>query len=414
MPGLLCSKRISYRFYRFYSSYSSYISYRLYRFYSSYNSYTHFTMQQSFKRIESLDILRGLDLFLLVFFQPVLMQICARVDAPWVKTIGRWFSHADWEGLHLWDMVMPLFLFMAGASMPFAFSKYRTAESKLPIYRKILKRFVILFILGMVVQGNLLGLDPQMFRFYSNTLQAIASGYLIASVLMLHLSLRAQIVATCLLMLIYWLPMHFCGDYTAEGNFAEMVDKAVLGRWRDGVYWDEQGQWHFSPWYHYTWVWSSLTFGVTVMLGTFAGQVIKAGSGNRQFTALRLAVIAFALLVLGYLHSMHAPVNKHLWTTSMTLISGGWCWALMAFFYWLVDVKGWSRGLSWLKIYGTNSIVAYMLGEVVNFRSVVQSVSYGLQPYLQDWYNVWLAFGNYLIIFFILRAMYKARVFVKI
>ena len=35
------------------------------------------------------------------------------------------------------------------------------------------------------------------------------------------------------------------------------------------------------------------------MLGTFAGQVIKAGSGNRQFTALRLAVIAFALLVLG-------------------------------------------------------------------------------------------------------------------
>lgn len=373
-----------------------------------------FTMQQSFKRIESLDILRGLDLFLLVFFQPVLMQICARVDAPWVKTIGRWFSHADWEGLHLWDMVMPLFLFMAGASMPFAFSKYRTAESKLPIYRKILKRFVILFILGMVVQGNLLGLDPQMFRFYSNTLQAIASGYLIASVLMLHLSLRAQIVATCLLMLIYWIPMHFCGDYTAEGNFAEMVDKAVLGRWRDGVYWDEQGQWHFSPWYHYTWVWSSLTFGVTVMLGTFAGQVIKAGSDNRRFTALRLAVIAFALLVLGYLHSMHAPVNKHLWTTSMTLISGGWCWALMAFFYWLVDVKGWSRGLSWLKIYGTNSIVAYMLGEVVNFRSAVQSVSYGLQPYLQDWYNVWLAFGNYLIIFFILRAMYKARVFVKI
>ena len=96
--------------------------------------------------------------------------------------------------------------------MPFAFSKYRTAETKWPIYRKILKRFVILFILGMVVQGNLLGLDPQMFRFYSNTLQAIASGYLIASVLMLHLSLRAQIVATCLLMLIYWIPMHFCGD----------------------------------------------------------------------------------------------------------------------------------------------------------------------------------------------------------
>ena len=147
-------------------------------------------MQQSQKRIESLDILRGLDLFLLVFFQPVLMQICNRVDNPLLNTIGLWFSHADWEGLHLWDMVMPLFLFMAGASMPFAFSKYKTADSKWPVYRKVVKRFVILFILGMVVQGNLLGLDPQMFRFYSNTLQAIASGYLIASMLMLHLGQR--------------------------------------------------------------------------------------------------------------------------------------------------------------------------------------------------------------------------------
>lgn len=62
----------------------------------------------------------------------------------------------------------------------------------------------------------------------------------------------------------------------------------------------------------------------------------------------------------------------------------------------------------------TNSIVAYMLGEVVSFRSIVQSLSYGLQPHLGDWYNVWLTFGNCLIIFFILWAMYKARVFVKI
>ena len=109
------------------------------------------------------------------------------------------------------------------------------------------------------------------------------------------------------------------------------------------------------------------------MLGAFAGQVIKAGSAYRRHTALRRAVIAVVLLLLGYVHSMHTPVNKHLWTTSMTLISGGWCWALMALFYWLIDVNGWSRGLAWLKIY-----------------------------------------GNCLIIFFILWAMYKARVFVKI
>ncbi|MDE5560627.1 MAG: DUF5009 domain-containing protein [Bacteroidaceae bacterium] len=371
-------------------------------------------MRQNNSRIESLDILRGLDLFLLVFFQPVLIQVCNRLDSPVAKTLAGWFSHAEWEGLHLWDLVMPLFLFMTGAAMPFAFSKYRTAETRLPVYRKIARRVIILFILGMVVQGNLLGLDPHYFRFYSNTLQAIASGYLIASMIILHLGFRARVAATCLLMLVYWLPMHFCGDYTPDGNFAEMVDRFVLGRWRDGVWWDEQGQWHFAGWYHYTWVWSSLTFGVTVMLGTFAGQVIKDGGSQRLLTAIRLSVVAALLMVLGIVHSWHTPVNKHLWTTSMTLLSGGWCWALMATSYWLVDVCGLSRCLAWLKIYGTNSIVAYMLGEVISFRSIVQSLSYGIKPYLGQWYGVWETFGNFLIIFLILRCMYKAKVFVKI
>lgn len=371
-------------------------------------------MQNISKRVESLDILRGLDLFLLVFFQPVLMSVCRQSDLPWLNTLGTWFSHADWEGLHLWDLVMPLFLFMAGASMPFAFSKYRMDENRWAVYRKIGKRFLILFLLGMVVQGNLLGLDPSHFRLYSNTLQAIATGYALGAMIMLHLAPRMQVVVTCLLMIVYWLPMHFYGDYSADGNFAEMVDRAVLGRWRDGVYWDEMGDWHFSPYYHYTWIWSSLTFTVTVMLGSFAGQVIRNGRDNPQRTAVSLTLGALALLVLGYAHGMHTPVNKHLWTTSMTLITGGWCWALMALSYWMIDVKRWNYGLGWLKIYGANSIVAYILGEVINFRSIVQSLSYGLRPWFGEWYDVWLTFGNYLIIFLILRTMFRHKVFVKI
>ncbi len=366
------------------------------------------------QRLQSLDILRGLDLFLLVFFQPVLMQVCARVDVPWIRTLGQWFSHVDWEGLNLWDLVMPLFLFMAGASMPFAFSKFQGAEDKRPVYRKIVKRFIILFILGMVVQGNLLDFNLQHLRLYSNTLQAIASGYLIASMLMLHLQTRGRIIATCLLMLVYWIPMHFCGDYTAEGNFAEMVDRLVLGRFRDGVWWDEQGQWHFASWYTYTWVWSSLTFGATVMLGALAGHIIKTGSHRREITTVKLFGIAASLLLLGYIHGWHTPVNKHLWTTSMVLISGGWCWALMGLFYWIVDVKGYTRGLAWLKVYGTNSIVAYILGEIINFRSIVESLIHGLRPMVGDWYAVCLSFGNYFIIFLILCYMHRARIFVKI
>lgn len=365
-------------------------------------------------RLASLDILRGFDLFLLVFFQPVLIALGHQLDFPWLKDVLRQFDHEVWIGFRFWDLVMPLFLFMTGVSMPFSFSKYESDSDKGPIYRKILKRFVLLFIFGMIVQGNLLGLNPQYIYLYTNTLQAIATGYLIAAILLLNCSFKWQILITLLLLIIYWIPMTFWGDFTPDGNFAERVDQWVLGRFRDGVSWNTDGSWNFSPSYHYTWIWSSLTFGVTVMLGTFAGKIMKEGKNERRKVVIRLFVIGFALLGIASIWSLQMPVIKRLWTCSMVLLSGGYCFLLMGLFYYWIDYKGNSRGLNWLKIYGMNSIAAYIIGEVINFRCVVASISYGLKPYLGEYYAVWLTFGNYLILFIILCMMYKNRIFLKI
>lgn len=351
-------------------------------------------------RLASLDILRGLDLFLLVFFQPVFIAFGQRLGLPWLDSILYQFDHEGWVGFRFWDLVMPLFLFMTGASMPFSFAKYKESPNKAPIYRKIIKRFILLFLFGMIVQGNLLGLNPQYIYIYTNTLQAIATGYLIAAVILLHYSLRGQIAFTALLLLIYWIPMTFCGDFTPSGNFATQVDQLVLGRFRGDA--------------SYTWVWSSLTFGVTVMLGAFAGRIMKAGKENRKRVVQTLLLIGIALIALSLLWSLQIPIIKRLWTCSMTLFSGGLCFLLMALFYYWIDYKGHTYGWNWLKIYGMNSITAYMLGEVVNFRCIAASVSYGLEPYLGNYYPVWLSFANFLIVFFILRVMYKQSCFLKI
>ena len=138
-------------------------------------------------RLASLDILRGFDLFLLVFFQPVFVALGQRLNFPWLNDILYQFDHESWIGFRFWDLVMPLFLFMTGASMPFSFSKFKNAPNKWHIYRKIIKRFVLLFIFGMIVQGNLLGLNPDSLYLYSNTLQAIATGYLIAAIIFVTL-----------------------------------------------------------------------------------------------------------------------------------------------------------------------------------------------------------------------------------
>lgn len=351
-------------------------------------------------RLASLDVLRGFDLFLLVFFQPVLVSVGQCADLPWLNAILYQFDHEVWIGFRFWDLVMPLFLFMTGASMPFSFSKYRDLPDKKAIWRKIIRRFLLLFLFGMIVQGNLLGLDPSHICFYANTLQAIACGYLIASVLLLYCTPRMQVVFTFILLLVYWLPMTFAGDFTLEGNFAYKIDRILMGRFRG------------DP--SYTWIWSSLTFGVTVMLGTFAGGMMKNGTADRKRTMRLLFGIGLALVGAGWLWGLQMPVIKRIWSCSMTLLSGGYCFLLMGLFYYWVDYKGHIGGLAWLKIYGMNSITAYLLGETINFRCIAHSVFYGMEQYLGTYYTAWLTFANFFILFLILRYMFQQKIFLKI
>lgn len=354
------------------------------------------TVSQPTKRLASLDILRGADLFLLCFIGPVVSKLRHAVDAPWFQSIAYQCDHAAWEGFRVWDIIMPLFLFMAGAAMPFSLSKYRGDKPRL--YRKVVRRFIILFLLGIVAQGNLLDFDPDTLHIYVNTLQAIAAGYLIAAVILTELNTRGQIVATLALLFFYWLPMTLCGDYTVEGNLACRIDAAVMGRF--------QG----DP--TYSWLLSSLTFGVTTMLGAFAGRIIKEHAAKKPHVPLLLGGVG--LIVVSLLWSLQMPIIKHIWTCSMTLFSGGICWMLLGLFYWWIDYRHHSRGLNWLKFYGMNSITAYMLRECIDFSSVTTSLCYGLEQFTGDYYRAVVALGNVSIVFLILWLMYRNKVFLKI
>lgn len=354
------------------------------------------------QRLASLDILRGLDLFLLLFLQPVVVGIGRALDVGWLNAVLYQLDHEVWAGFRVWDIVMPLFLFMVGTSMPFSFAKYRSPGVRSgKLYGKILYRVVILFLLGMIVQGNLLGLDPHRIYIYNNTLQAIAVGYLIAAMIYLHMDTLGQIVATAALLVIYAVPMMLRGDYSPEGNFAYSVDLLVIGPYRGDI--------------TYTWVWSSLTFGVTVMLGVFAGRIIRAGSNARAKAGALLLIIGVVLVGVGLLSGLAMPIIKRLWTSSMVLFSGGICFLLMGLFYYWVDVWGFTFGLGWLRIYGMNAITAYVIGETINFRCIVASLTYGLAPRLgESGYDALLTAGNALILFFLLLYMYRRRIFVKI
>ena len=377
------------------------------------------------KRLESLDVLRGADLFFLVALGPLMGKVAGAIDAEWMDKFMWIFHHVGWEGFSPWDLIMPLFMFMAGATIPFALERYRRDGNKAKAMWRIARRIVVLWVFGMMCQGNLLALDPNRIYLYTNTLQAIAVGYAVAAVMYLFTRLRTQIVVAVGLLLAYWAAMEWVdivivntsferfggGDYSPDHNLAEWIDRAVLGRFRDHAK-VENGVVVFGEWYRYTWILSSLTFGVTGLCGMFAGTITKSHMQEQRKVAWLVGGGA-AMVAVALVWSIWMPIIKIIWTSSMALFAAGLSFILLGTTYYFVDYKGRRGGIEWLKVYGMNSIAAYMLTQIVNFRGVAHSLFYGLEQYMGDWYQLLLTASQVGTIYLILYVMYRKKIFLK-
>lgn len=379
------------------------------------------------QRLESLDVLRGFDLFILTMLGPIMHTwLGHRPHAEW--HIAHW-THVPWEGLLAWDIVMPLFMFMAGVSIPFAMSKYvgesATLSRSHAIWR-IFRRVVVLWILGCIAQGNLLAFNLAVFKPLCNTLHAIAIGYAGAALAFLFLSWKKQLALAAGLLVVFTIGCYCAGEWQASGaspwarelNFPASLDKILLGQWRDGARLGADGNVIFSGGYDNAWIFSSLTFIVTVMSGVFAGILLKSKTISQKRKFFTLAAAGLALLGLGWLgHAVGLPVVKRIWTATFTLVTSGWCLLLMAAFYGIVDWLGWKRWAGWLKIIGMNSILAYMLSPevgLINFNGISRPLLGGLLRALDVARpEIFFACGNAAILFLILWLCYRAKVFLK-
>jgi predicted acyltransferase len=291
--------------------------------------------------------------------------------------------------------------------MPLSVGKrVERGDSRGSIYRKVVYRVVVLWILGMIAQGHLLAFDSHNLQFYSNTLQSIAAGYLISSIALVELPIRWQAALWGALLVVYWALMRFvpvpgygAGVLTPDGNLAMYIDKALLGRFQDGT--------------TYTWILSSLGFGATVLMGVLAGHLLRSKlAGTRK--ALLLAGAGLVCLAGGWMWSFAFPIIKHIFTSSMVLWSGGWCLLLLALFYWLIDVLGYRRWAFPFIVIGMNAIVAYMAPDLINFMHISHTVCAGLARHLGMFGDFLLAFGAFGILWVGLYYMYRKQSFVRI
>lgn len=387
-------------------------------------------------RLTSLDALRGFDLFLLVGLARIYPQLLEPLKNHfsnteiWDKLGYQFCSHSDWTGFTLHDLIMPLFIFMSGATICFSMAKYKKSDtnpnpSRVRFCFRLVRRIVLLWIFGMIAQGNLLALRWQGLRLYSNTLQAIAAGYLIATACYFLLNKKWTVVVAVLLMLIFWGVM-LIGNagYAKYDNMAEVIDRTVLGRWMDGVSFNDDGTWAFSDNYHYTWILSSLTFGVTAISGLLGGMMIKFrhDSGKSgHLTSLYLIVIGSLCAAAGWFWGK-VPVNlfcacpliKHIWTPSMVLYSSGISYMLLGLFHEIYDVFHLPLLKTFFVVIGMNSILVYMLPNFVDFPQIARNFVWGLEHHIGEWYAPLVAFLGFAFTWFFLWALYRSKKFLRL
>jgi predicted acyltransferase len=358
------------------------------------------------QRVMCIDALRGFDMVWIIGGAEVIMTFSKASGISFLSNIEKHFEHT-WGQFHFYDLIMPLFLFIVGVVMPLSFEKRLSkGDGKRKIYYHVLKRVVILYFLGLIASGHLLTFDSSKIHLWTNTLHAIAVGYLVSSILILETNTRWQVSITAGLLLLYWgvmalipIPGHGTGHFEPDLNLAIYVDNAVLGHWQEGAGW--------------TYILSNMTFICSVMLGTFAGRILVS-SGEPLRKAGILAIIGICCIIAGKIWGIWFPIIHHLWTSSLVLFAGGISYLLVSLFFLIIDIWGFRKWAFIFKVIGMNAIAVYVATHLFDFRPIGDVFVGGLSGCLGNWYEFVRSLAALSVIWLILYWMYRKKTFIRI
>lgn len=312
---------------------------------------------QATGRMASLDVFRGIT---------IAGMILVNNPGSW-EAIYSPFEHAEWHGWTPTDLVFPFFLFIVGVSITLALARRaESSGSRRDLYVKIIRRTLIIFALGLIL-GGFPTYDLSSLRI-PGVLQRIALCYFVASIIFLNTKWRTQALIAAALLIFYWLLMKLvpvpgfgAGNLEMEGNLAAYVDRKLLG----GHTW--------KPLYDPEGILSTIPAIATTLCGVLTGHLLRSKRLPIEKVAA-MFVAGMAAIVVGWIWNFWFPINKALWTSSYVLLTAGLALQLLAFCYWLIDIKNYR---SWAKpflIFGTNALALYFLAEL--FSRIVSIITF--------------------------------------
>ena len=358
------------------------------------------------RRLASIDALRGFDMFWIIGGGTLIANLAKVYSHPITDTIQRQLHHVEWKGFHFEDLIFPLFLFIVGVVLPFSFTRrLERGHSRPLLYLHILKRSAIIILLGLIFNG-LQRFDWAQMR-WPGVLQRIGICYFFAAIIVMNTKWRTQAIIIAAVLILYWIatmlipvPNFGAGNLTMEGCLSSYIDQQLIPGQLYYGYGDNEG------------VISTLPAICTVLLGALAGHWLRSGPlGDRK--AAGLAIAGIASLLIGLLWGQVFPIIKILWTSSYVMVAGGLSLMLLALFYWVIDVKGYSKWAFFFIVIGMNPITIYFLQRFVDFNGIAEFFLVGAVEHADLFKPLILAFGIVLIKWLFLWFLYRHRIFFK-
>ncbi|MCF6312889.1 MAG: DUF5009 domain-containing protein [Verrucomicrobiales bacterium] len=363
-------------------------------------------------RLHSLDALRGFDMFWIMGGAGLIHALTSYFDWGWLHLINDQLHHVEWDGFSFYDMIFPLFLFIAGVAMPFSLTnRLERGEEKGKLTRHVIQRGLILVLLGIIYNNGLFQRTFEDIRFPS-VLGRIGLAYMFAGLIVLNTKMLGQLLSFIGLLLGYWamlkwipVPGHGAGDLSMEGSLVGYIDSHLIpGKLYRGVH-DPEG------------LLATIPAIATALLGALTGIFLSPKSRQLQpwMKAVCLALAGIALLWIGKFWDPYFPINKNLWSSSFVVYVGGWSLIFLSVFYFVIDVLGFKKWAIFFTVIGLNPILIYMAPRFMDFNFTANAIFGGFaNAFLGDFKIVFMALAVLMVKWLLLFFLYRKKVFLKV
>ena len=387
------------------------------------------------QRVSSVDAYRGFVMFLMMAEVLRFSKVSEALpgSAFWAF-LDFQQSHVSWVGCSLHDLIQPSFSFLVGVALPYSIaSRASKAQNTTMMWYHTIRRSLILVFLGIFLRS--MHAEQTNFTF-EDTLTQIGLGYPVLFALG-FMSEKIQWGALVAILVGYGLVFAL---YPLPGLYFDWAETGITSDWPHNLtgfaaHWNKNtnAAWAFDRWFmnlfprpsafHFNGGgYSTLSFIPTLgtmTLGLIAGQWLKNAT-SASLLVRRFLITAVILFVTGLALDLAGinPIVKRIWTPAWVLFSGGWCFVLLAGFYFLVDMK---QNKSWflpLIVIGTNSIAAYIIAHTID-SFIADSFRIHIGPdynsFLGEAYRPFVTGVIILIVeWWILYWMYTKKLFIKI